>query len=538
MTFFSNKNIEFYCKGELKDAEKALALSLSSGEIDIKQLSNLVIGLFQHERYELAEMIFAKWSDLEPNNPEPLTNLGYCLLKRSKFQDAQLLFEHALRINSKYIAAKLNLSDVYKGLEQYDQQLKNAKETVLIKADSYIALNNLGDAYWHCGNVEEAKEAFTKSLQLNPEYIEAKINLAKLMSDEGEKEGSIKIFESILNGKIVEVRIRQIVEFYLSFSYLDSNLLDEGWKLYENGFSSYIPNSLARRPNRKFNCERWSGQPLSHGQKLLIWREQGIGDELRFLSLVERIEIGEGKIIIETDKRLVSLLQRSFKSINVREQTIKQEKELKEDLEEYDFEIPVGSLPKILMRDPQIYKELGGYLKPSTILVNKFTERLSNFKKNKLVGICWRSHKVNALRKRKYSELKDWMPLLSIPAITFVSLQYGDAEAEIVEIEKELGITIIRWNDVDLKDDLETVTALMENLDLIISTSTAVVPLAGALGKKTIFLGHQSWIFLGQEILYPWFKTVKPILVNNKKTVSQGISLVIEYIKKLTDENI
>jgi ADP-heptose:LPS heptosyltransferase len=96
----------------------------------------------------------------------------------------------------------------------------------------------------------------------------------------------------------------------------------------------------------------------------------------------------------------------------------------------------------------------------------------------------------------------------------------------------------MRWNDVNLKDDLETVTALMESLDLIISTSTAVVPLSGALGKKTIFLGHQSWIFLGQEILYPWFKTVKPILVNNKKTVSQGISLVIEYIKKLTDENI
>ena len=78
-----------------------------------------------------------------------------------------------------------------------------------------------------------------------------------------------------------------------------------------------------------------------------------------------------------------------------------------------------------------------------------------------------------------------------------------------------------------------TILAIMQSLDVIVSTSTAVVPIAGALGRPTIYLGHASWVMLGQEKNYPWFKSVTPILVPSGDEVSSGIHKVVQLLLNL-----
>ena len=82
---------------------------------------------------------------------------------------------------------------------------------------------------------------------------------------------------------------------------------------------------------------------------------------------------------------------------------------------------------------------------------------------------------------------------------------------------------MLTWDDVDLKDDIDAVLGLMQNLELVISPSTAVVPMAGAIGRTTIFVGHPTWVMLGETTRYPWFSSVNPVLVDKGLPVASGL---------------
>jgi hypothetical protein len=101
----------------------------------------------------------------------------------------------------------------------------------------------------------------------------------------------------------------------------------------------------------------------------------------------------------------------------------------------------------------------------------------------------------------------DWEPILRLD-VNIVSLQYGDAEAEIKEAEEKLGIRIIHWPDLDQKNDLEKVFALMANLDLVISVNTAPLRMSSAIGVPVLSVQRGGWTMLGEESsqTFPWFR--------------------------------
>ena len=119
------------------------------------------------------------------------------------------------------------------------------------------------------------------------------------------------------------------------------------------------------------------------------------------------------------------------------------------------------------------------------------------------------------------------------PGAVFVNLQYGECEEEIQRIESELGIRVLRWPDVDLMNDFSGVAALIKNLDLVVSISSAVVPLAGAVAVKTLCMTYQNWVLLGEKNVYPWFPSVTPVVVPNSEAVATGLSGVEEWIRRL-----
>ncbi len=513
--------------GDESEAALLLAPVLQDPNITLPEMGELALQFFQFSRYQLAAMVFAKWIEREPNNPEPWANLGYSLLKQNKPNDALELTQHALSLDSNYFPAQSNLCDIFQQLGQFDQQLAVAQACVEQHAKSCVAHNNLGTALWYNGKVSEAKQAFQNSFKLDPQYFEARLNLGKLLSDEGEHDEATAEFESLLKHHGLNQATQEVLEFYLAFEYLNAGKLQTGWQLYERGFSPHVPTMLARNPVRTFHVPRWQGQALKANEQLLIWREQGIGDELRFLALLQLLKVPQSQWVIETDPRLIDVLQRSFPHAQVR-----QEQTHANALPQGGYHIPAGSLPSLLMSAENQNSQLAGYLKADAWQVDRFAKRLSEHANKTKIGICWRSHKTSAVRNKKYAALKDWDALLRRPDTCFVSLQYGDAEQEITEMEKSLGISILRWSDVDLKDDLDAVLGLMQNLDQVVSTSTAVVPLAGALGRPTIFLGHASWVLLGQKGSYPWHDSVHPVLVPRNEAVSTGTQAVIEKLNQ------
>jgi hypothetical protein len=88
-----------------------------------------------------------------------------------------------------------------------------------------------------------------------------------------------------------------------------------------------------------------------------------------------------------------------------------------------------------------------------------------------------------------------------IPGAVFVDSWYGECEEEIQPIESELGICVLRWPDLDLINDFSAVAGVIKNLDLVVSISSAIVPLAGVVSAQTLCMGYQSWFLLGEKQL-------------------------------------
>ncbi len=505
--------LEFHIMSSEELSVQAFDELLASTAFDAALFGRVAAQLFQRERFALAARVFDRWSSAQPDNPEPRSNLGLSLLRAGDVGTARGILEQTIAAHSSFAPAYNNLCTVYQFLGDHDRQLQAALSAAELQPGSALAMNNLGTALLELGRLSEAKHAFETSRLIDPGYFEAGFNLARVDSDEGRHEDALRFLEAALAGPAGRHRhYRDMIEYHLSYEYLWMGRLEEGWRLYERGFAPGISPTIARTPVRRFPVPAWDGRPLGPGQRLMIWREQGIGDELRFAALLPLLDAGEGQVIVECDPRLVPAFARSLPQIEFRAPRYLIGSGDPGVACDYDFQLPVGSLPRLLMTSKEVFGRLGTLLRPAPDLMARFAARLAPHSGKRKVGICWRSSLLSGKRNKKYTALKDWYDLLSDSDSVFVSLQYGDCEEELREAERALGIRILRWADVDLKNDLEAVMALASQLDLVISTSTAVVPLAGAVGAKTLLLAQHTWITLGETDRYPWFASVRPLL--------------------------
>ena len=82
-------------------------------------------------------------------------------------------------------------------------------------------------------------------------------------------------------------------------------------------------------------------------------------------------------------------------------------------------------------------------------------------------------------------------------------------------------------------NDFSAVAALIKNLDLVVSISSAVVPLAGAVGTQTICMTRQNWVLLGEKNTYPWFPSVVPVIVPHVEAMAAGLPMVEQRLHRL-----
>jgi tetratricopeptide (TPR) repeat protein len=519
--------IHLLLAGDPARAEVALSHFLGSDAWQLDDLADLGMQLVPRGHFALATQVFAKWTEVTPNNPEPWTNMGLCLSRQKRLLDARGVLEYALEINPDYLPAMNNLGEVYQELGEHDLQMKNCLQAVSKHPNSALAFNNLGSALVEQAMFEEAKQAFNTCLQLAPSSFEARFNLAKIASRSGDSQLALQYLERIKTDNLVRnQRQSDMLDLQLGIEYLICGRIKEGWALYEKGFSSAIPASLARGPQRQFSVPMWDGENLSPGERLMIWREQGVGDEIRFAALIPLLpESVRNNLVLECDHRLVKLFARSMPEVRVRAES--------QTMSDFSYHLPIGSLPRLLMSSVDVLRDAPPLLNPDPTDVEKFADRLAKFKDKKLIGICWRSHKLSATRNKKYTALEDWRGILATPGTVFVNLQYGECEEEIQQIESELGIRILRWADLDLMNDFSAVAALIKNLDLVVSISSAVVPLAGAVSAQTLCMTYQNWVLLGEKNTYPWFPSVTPVVVPHSKPMATALQLVEERIRCL-----
>ena len=274
--------------------------------------------------------------------------------------------------------------------------------------------------------------------------------------------------------------------------------LQEGWRLYDNRFRYRRRDTPRRAPS----VPEWSGE-AEDGRRLMVWREEGIGDEIRFAScLPELAEAGFETVIFECAPRLETLFGNSFPELDVRGEGT-------DDRADYDLQIPLFSLPGIMRQQLSDFPDRQHYLSADPTRRANWRAQLEVLGPAPRIGICWRSLNNSWTKRPFHTAIDDWGPVLDLPYLTFVNLQVEAREDEITYARQSHGAELHRIPGLDLKDGLDDVAALMAELDAVVSVRCWIPILAGALGVTSYCLSTPFNPFFFNQPVDPWMPTVK-----------------------------
>jgi len=297
---------------------------------------------------------------------------------------------------------------------------------------------------------------------------------------------------------------------------------ERGWEFYEKRWST----PTFKSPRLKTRLPSW--EPDKGYKSVLVWCEQGIGDQILYGSLLRSLRENTKKVTVMMDVRLIDLFQRANPDIKFIPH------DSKVNNSEYDSQIPIGSIGRHFIKqvsDIEGYRDFH-YLRENEDRVLNVMQELAIEPHEFVVGLSWASTSPH-IDKHKSAHLKDFLGLWDIPNIKIVNLQYGKPDYDIEPFEQETG-KVIRQTTVSNFFDLEGVAAIMSVCDAVVSVSNANVHIAGALGKPTYVLdANKLWywnhkngrnsLFYPSVRLYPrdnmnapWDKQVEELIEDLK----------------------
>ncbi len=381
---------------------------------------------------------------------------------------------------------------------------------------SALAHSYMGHVYLEMAEYLKALDHHRKAIELDPSKWQFYVNVSQLTEKMGLYDQTLAALTVAFQKASSEPRVLwELGNLYLSFG-----RIEEGWKLYEAGFGCG-----KRTPALPRGEHYWGGEDISD-KTILVWREHGLGDEIRNAALYHDLVDAAGQTIIECAPRLISIFERTFPKAQV----IGQESPGPDATRPpYDVHSGQASLHYHFRKDIDAYRAAAspdGFLQPDPVKVAEWRDRFASLGAHTVVGISWRSGLLHTHRTHNYFRLEDVGTLLKTPGVAFINMFYDKAEDEIQAAEQALGITLHRWEEVDLKNDMETAFAMTKALDLLISAPTSSVDIGGAVGTPTwTILPKKHYTRLGEadvpmapslkvydrQLNEPWGPTLKRI---------------------------
>lgn len=369
--------------------------------------------------------------------------------------------------------------------------------------DSHRPLNSLGELAFACADYEKADQYFDEGLALKADATKLyqqlihsnKLTTAAELGDYKAISHSLPIVEQLVAENPKNHELIGIPQFNLAITYLRTGQLDKGWEHFYHRFNS--PSFPSTK--RKFVAPRAKSLEDIADKTVLIWREQGIGDELTFLSLLNDFcSRTNASIIYECDERITSLVRRSFPNIKCRPEAF-DKKTLLSDNEDFDIQIPLGDLPVLLNFSPYTSPSIRPWMVLDTENCKKWMESFDD--KNLKVGFSWGSALNDPRRKQQHLSLEFFNNLISETDATWICLDYTATKNTFDEFS-EIASRRIVLPDINLKDDFENLGAIMNCCDLVLCPSTATRTMCGSLGVKSAsFFRNGRWYYdLGVEL--------------------------------------
>jgi tetratricopeptide (TPR) repeat protein len=448
------------------------------------------LGLLLHMQRRLAESVGAYRQAIaaRPDYAEAHCNLGVALQDERKLDEALESYHRAIGLRENFAMAHCNLGVALKEVGRLEEAVASYHRAIALQPDYDFAFANLAAALLDQGKAEEATIACRRALASKPDMAMAHFNLGTALKHLCRLDDAAAAFRQAiaLNPGFVEAH------FSLAQTLLLHGDFSAGWPEYEWRWRlkeyAWLSNI-----HGKFGRPRWTGERLE-GRTILIYAEQGLGDAIQYVRYLPRVVAAGGKVVLAVH----SPLRRLFS--NVPDVTLVSLDTA--PLPAFDVHCPLLSLPLIFGTTLQNIPAPVSYLRADRDAVARWRERIGGA--GLRVGVVWAGNPTQGGDRFRSPRLGPVLKLFEVPGVRFVALQVGPGRQDFAAHPLPTNVLDLGAEITDLSDT----AAIMSGLDLVITSCTAPLHLAGALGVPTWAMipasPHFVWLLERTEsVWYP-----------------------------------
>ncbi len=501
VAFYLNLSNTLRQSNKLEDAlnilylAKILCLKDKSTDYEIAKLNTTL------KNYSEADLIYKQLIRDKKVSNEII--YSYCdnLIKNNKEDDVIKFLENNKNLNPLDYLYQMTLGLANLKKNEYSLAKNYFLNSIKINPNNSQSYNLLADYYSEVDDFKNAKLNYKKSLSIFPNNNQALNNLAAVSVFEG----NFKEAETIYNLALKNNNNDYNSMYYLSQCQLAMCDYESGWKNFEFRWLATQFKSKKLKTNLpKFHIS-------SDKNNLLVWAEQGIGDQILFLRFLNDLCPYINNLSINIDSRLHKIIER----MNPKVKFINNNNQIK-DLG-INSQISLGDLGSLFVKkNSNLTKGSGGYFTSDFEISNNLKKFFSP-KTKYICGISWIS-KNEDIGSKKSISLETLKPILSLRNITFVDIQYNDTTDEREKFYENNNIKIEKIKSIDNFNDLNGVTSLIDICDIIITVSNTNAHLSGALGKKTYLLLPKGkgrlWYWSSENNKSNWYPSIEIIQQN------------------------
>jgi len=455
--------------------------------------------------HALAIDLYERTLRLAPEDPDVLRNLGSLASRMDMPQIAERWFRAQLARHPGDLDAVNDLAGVLRDQTRFDDAIAVIKPALLIAPENKVLWNTLGTILLDQGEFDQALTFLDEAVRLDPGFARGWHNRATALMMSGRV---AEFREAITCAHALNTSAADAPEiaFAKAFAHLMTGDLATGWELYEvrnaaalgRGTPCYAPGATP-----------WNGADDLGGSSLVLFGEQGLGDEVLFLEAAHDLQarLGpQGRLAIVVTDRLVPLVSRSFPDAAVHPigyASVDGRTHLAAvglDWAGWDRVALMGSAFGALRRSAADFPRRASYLSPDPARVAHWRQWLETLGPGPKVGLSWKSSMMGGARHKIYLPLAAWRPLVETPGVRIVDIQYGDTASDLATMRQDWGVDVVTPPGIDLRNHLDDLAALLRALDLVVSLMNATLNIAGAVGTRCWVAGKvASWAFFGED---------------------------------------
>jgi Tfp pilus assembly protein PilF len=415
--------------------------------------------------------------------------------RAGRLAEAEQLYRQILAIDAQHADSLHLLGMIAYQAGRHETAVEMIRGAIAINEKGASYHSNLGTVLQAQGKLDEAVASYQRALALRPDLADVHTNLGNVLQAQDKLDEGVACHERAvaLKPELAEAH------YNLGLAQLLKGDFTSGWRNFERRWQSkdFVT------PMRVYPQRLWKGENLAPG-RLLIWGEQGIGDEIMYAGLLPDVIRTGNRCVLDCDARLKPLFTRSFPGIDV----VSSNNPEKNPELNISAHLPSGSLPSLFRTSHAAFgATTSSYLIADPVARERFRDSYRDGRQ--LVGLAWYTKNRSKGRYRSV-DLSLFASLFARSDIRWVSLQYGDHN-ELENQAAAAGAPLLVDRSVDQFSDVDLFAAQIAAMDMVVTVDNSTAHLAGALGVPALVLLPfvSDWRWLQAREDSPWYPTLR-----------------------------